>query len=106
MRRWVYFILAPPTGPMQTEADASGFVRKSAHGRIPRIQILTIEDMLGGKMPKLPPLPQPVQKILPARKKETPDQLELLLPFEGGAIKPAKGDFIDPRFDTRLIAAE
>jgi len=81
-------------------------VSKSAHGRIPRIQIATVEEMLADHMPKLPPLPQPSQVRPIARRKEAPDQLELLLPFEGGAIKPAVGDFIDPRFDARLIAAE
>jgi len=98
--------LTEPTGPMRTEAEAAGNVSKSAHGRIPRIQIATVEEMLADHMPKLPPLPQPSQVRPIARRKEAPDQLELLLPFEGGAIKPAVGDFIDPRFDARLIAAE
>lgn len=97
--------LAEPTGPMRTEADGAGYVTKSAHGRLPRIQIATIEDMLADRMPKLPPLPQPIQKISTARRKEHPDQLELLLPFEGGTIKPAAGEYIDPRFDVRLVAA-
>jgi DNA modification methylase len=97
--------LAEPTGPMRTEADSAGNLPKSAHGRIPRIQIATVEDMLADHMPKLPPLPQPVQKISVARRKEHPDQLELLLPFEGGVIRPAPGDFIDPRFDARLLAS-
>jgi site-specific DNA-methyltransferase (adenine-specific) len=98
--------LSEPTGPMRTEADAAGFVRKSAHGRLPRMQIVTIEEILSNRMPKLPPLPQPVQKPSIARKRMSPDQLELLLPFEGTAIKPAAGEFIDPRFDPRLVAAE
>jgi len=101
----VLITLADPTGPMKTEADSAGFVRKSAHGRLPRIQILTIEDMLADRMPKLPPLPQPVQARQIARRKEHPDQMELLLPFGGGeTIKPAPGDFVDPRFDARLLA--
>jgi site-specific DNA-methyltransferase (adenine-specific) len=98
--------LAEPTGPMQTEADAAGFVRKSAHGRMPRLQIVTIEDMLAGRMPKLPPLPQPAQKRATARRRQHPEQLELLLPFEGGGIKPIAGDYVDPRFDPRLVAAD
>jgi adenine specific DNA methylase Mod len=102
----VLISLAEPTGPMQTEADASGFVRKSAHGKLPRIQILTIEEMLANHLPKLPPLPQPAQATPTARRRESPDQLELLLPFEGGAIRPSAGDFVDPRFDVRLVAAE
>lgn len=98
--------LADPTKPMRTESDAAGYVRKSAHGRIPRMQVVTIAEMLDGLMPKLPPLPKPVEKIPTARRKEHPDQLELLLPFEGGSIKQMVGDFIDPRYDVRLIAAE
>jgi hypothetical protein len=76
------------------------------HGRLPRMQIVTIEDMLANRMPKLPPLPQPAQKVSTARKRMSPDQLELLLPFEGVTIKPTAGEFIDPRFDPRLVAAE
>jgi adenine specific DNA methylase Mod len=102
----VFVTLAEPTGPMQTEADGSGYVRKSAHGRMPRIQIVTIDNLLANRLPKLPPLPQPVQKISMARRRQHPDQLELLLPFEGAAIRAAAGEFIDPRFDPRLVAAE
>lgn len=98
--------LAEPTGPMRTEADAAGFVRKSAHGRLPHMQIVTIEEMLKGDMPKMPPLPQVARPSTAARRRKDGDQLELLLPFEGGTIKLPKGDFIDPRFDPRLIAAE
>jgi len=28
------------------------------------------------------------------------------LPFEGTSIQPKEGDYIDPRFDPRLVAAE
>jgi adenine specific DNA methylase Mod len=98
--------LAEPTGPMMKEADGSGFVRKSAHGRLPRMQIVTVEDMLANRMPKLPPLPQPAQKVSTARKRMSPDQLELLLPFEGTGLKVATGQFIDPRFDPRLVTEE
>ena len=97
--------LAEPTGPMSAEADGSGFVKKSAHGRLPRIQIATIDEILRGDRPKLPPLPQPDRSAGAARKRTAPDQLELLLPFAGGSIKLPKGDFIDPRYDSRLAAA-
>jgi site-specific DNA-methyltransferase (adenine-specific) len=97
--------LAEPTGPMQTEADGAGYVRKSAHGRLPRLQIVTIESLLADRMPKMPPLPQPARKLPTARRRLHPDQLEFLLPFEGGAIKPERGEFIDPRFDERLVSA-
>jgi len=94
----IFVCLAQPTSAMLKEARDAGFVAKSAHGRLPRIQILTIEDMLAGKMPKLPPLPQPERKLTPSLKRKDKDQLELLLPFAGEKIVPAKGVIVDPRF--------
>ena len=32
--------LAEPTGPMVREANDAGFVQRSAHGRLPRLQIV------------------------------------------------------------------
>jgi adenine specific DNA methylase Mod len=90
--------LMEPTSPMVSEAASAGFVKQSAHGRMPRLQIVTIEDLLDGKMPKLPPLPQPSSKPLAAVRSKNSEQLELLLPFEGKKIAPSKADFIDPRF--------
>jgi hypothetical protein len=83
---------------MMREATDAGFVARSAHGRIPRIQIATIEDILSGRMPRLPPLPVPERKLTPSLKRKDKDQLELLLPFEGEKIVPAKGIIVDPRF--------
>ena len=48
----VLITLENPTSPMASEAAAAGFVRKSAHGRLPRIQIVTIEEILDGRTPK------------------------------------------------------
>ncbi|MET2825832.1 site-specific DNA-methyltransferase [Mesorhizobium shangrilense] len=92
--------LAEPTQPMVREAADAGFVTRSAHGRLPRIQIATIEDMLSGRMPKLPPLPIPERKLTPSIRRKDKDQLELLLPFDGEKIIAAKGVFVDPRFVT------
>jgi DNA modification methylase len=53
-----------------------------------------------GRLPKLPPIPDRVEtkaKAKPRRRSDS-DQIELLLPFQGAAIKPAKGDFVDPRY--------
>jgi adenine specific DNA methylase Mod len=96
--------LVEPTGPMVSECAAAGFVAKSAHGRLPRLQIVTIADMLMGKMPKLPPIPEPARIARPTRKRDL-DQLELLLPLEGKKLSIGKGEFVDPRFDPRLIQA-
>jgi site-specific DNA-methyltransferase (adenine-specific) len=90
--------LAEPTGPMMREANDAGFVARSAHGRISRLQIVTIEDILSGRMPKLPPLPVPERKLTASVKGKDKDQLELLLPFDGEKIVPAKGVIVDPRF--------
>lgn len=94
----VLVTLAEPTAPMLHEAAAAGFVPRSAHGRLPRLQIVTVGDMLDGKGAKLPPLPQPERKLTPSRRRKDKDQLELLLPFEGEKIIPAKDVFVDPRF--------
>ena len=90
--------LVEPTSAMMTEANSSGYVRKSAHGRLPRIQVVTVTDLFAGRLPTLPPMPVAVRGAAPIRRKKVSEQLELLLPFEGGAIKPKKGEFVDPRF--------
>jgi adenine specific DNA methylase Mod len=92
----VIVTLEDPTGPMVSEANAAGNLAKSAHGRLPRLQVVTIADILDDRMPKLPPLPQPDRAVMRAPRKEHRGQLELLLPFAGDKILPALGDFIDP----------
>ncbi|WP_281406000.1 DNA methyltransferase [Mesorhizobium sp. B1-1-6] len=92
--------LAEATQPMIREAADAGFVMRSAHGRLPRIQIATIADMLSGRMPKLPPLPIPERKLTASVRRKDKDQLELLLPFDGEKVIPTKGVFVDPRFVT------
>jgi adenine specific DNA methylase Mod len=90
--------LVEPTGPMLKEATDAGFVNKSAHGRLPRLQIASIADVLDGRMPKLPPLPLPEKHPIRAPRRADRDQLELLLPFPGEKIAPRKDTFVDPRF--------
>ena len=50
----VFVTLASPTGPMQTEATKAGFYDTAYHGKVPKIQILTIADLFAGKKPQLP----------------------------------------------------
>ena len=83
---------------MIREAADAGFLPKSAHGRLPRLQIVTVENMLTGTGYKLPPLPLPEKKLTPSIKKRDANQLELLLPFAGEKIVPTKGTIVDPRF--------
>ncbi|MGN6771583.1 MAG: DNA methyltransferase [Rhizobiaceae bacterium] len=90
--------LTEPTAPMLREAHDARFVARSAHGRLPRLQVVTVEDILHDRV-KLPPLPQPERKLTPSRKRKDSDQLELLLPFAGEKIVPAnQGVVVDPRF--------
>ena len=44
----VFLSLEPPTSPMRREAASAGFY-ESPWGKHPRIQLLTMEDLLGGK---------------------------------------------------------
>jgi site-specific DNA-methyltransferase (adenine-specific) len=57
----VFITLEKSKKPMLDEATAAGFYRppEQPNHRIPRMQILTIEDLLvGGKQPELPRLAQ------------------------------------------------
>lgn len=52
----ILLTLEPPTGPMETAAARDGFYRSPGWGKeYRRIQILTIEDILDGKQPDVPP---------------------------------------------------
>ena len=48
----------PPTGPMKAEAASAGFYDSPWDGKHPRLQILTIKDLLEGKRVDMPPLGQ------------------------------------------------
>ena len=49
----VFMTLADSTGPMRTEAVKAGYY-ETIYGKYPKIQILTIEDVLSGKQPNIP----------------------------------------------------
>lgn len=52
----LFITLEKPTAPMLAEALADGFYYSPGWGKnYPRIQILTIEDLLHGKTPEMPP---------------------------------------------------
>ncbi|MBI2836438.1 MAG: site-specific DNA-methyltransferase [Chloroflexi bacterium] len=64
----VFVTLEKPTRPMSEEAALKGFYN-SPNGRdYPRLQILTIEEILGGKMAEIPPWIAPIAPP-PAAKK-------------------------------------
>ena len=50
----VFLTLAPPTSPMQVEATKAGFYDTAYHGKVPKIQILTIAELFAGKKPQIP----------------------------------------------------
>ena len=94
----VLVTLAEPTRAMVQEALSAGVVRRSAHGKLPRIQIVTAADLLDCRLPKLPPLPLPESHPVRAPRRRDKDQLELLLPFPGERVFQDKGVVVDPRF--------
>ena len=49
----VFVTLTPPTAPMIKEAASAGFYDTGTH-RVPRMQILTAEQILAGEKPRLP----------------------------------------------------
>jgi len=54
-----FVTLEPPTGPMQTEAVSAGFYHSPGWNKdYPKIQILTIEELLHGKAVDMPPQTQ------------------------------------------------
>jgi DNA methylase/Restriction endonuclease len=50
----IMITLREPTGPMKTEAAAAGFL-DTPFGKFRRLQVVTVRDLLDGKLPKLPP---------------------------------------------------
>jgi restriction endonuclease Mrr len=50
----VFVTLVKPTRPMLTEAVLAGFYEPPHHPKVPKIQILTVEELFDGKRPQLP----------------------------------------------------
>jgi DNA modification methylase len=51
-----FITLAEPTDPMMKEAVSAGFYQSQIMGEFPKIQILTIEQLMGGAEPRYPDL--------------------------------------------------
>jgi DNA-binding transcriptional ArsR family regulator len=58
----VFLTLEKPTRPMVEEAAMKGFYNSPNGRSYPRLQILTIEEILEGKKPDIPPWIAPVPK--------------------------------------------
>ena len=77
----VLITMYEPTQPMRAEAASGGFYQSQGWGKnYPRLQILTIEDLLGGKGIDMPPISQVSQtyKRAPRNKGDEGQQPSLL----------------------------
>lgn len=86
----LFICLYPPTRAMRAEAASAGIAR-TVHGKIPRLQIVALQEWFAGAKPKQPPvehLPSaaiaPSQKARAAAPRPDPKQPELPLPIVGG----------------------
>mgnify|MGYP003392522620 CR=1 FL=1 len=66
----VFVTLENPTRPMVEEAALKGFYHSPLGKDYPRLQILTIEEILAGKMPNIPPWIAPITQPAPAKKRQ------------------------------------
>ena len=66
----LFVTLAEPTREMVKEAAAAGHYESPFHGAVPKIQILTIEQLLAGERPVLPDLSRGEQTFKKAKKDE------------------------------------
>lgn len=72
----VFVTMKPPTKAMRDVANTSGIYKHPGDGReYPRLQIITVEEMLAGGRPKLPPTSSP---ILQAKRRGPADDQLLL----------------------------
>lgn len=85
----VFVCLAEPTRRMRQDAAGSGMV-STPHGRFQKIQIATIEDMLAGKRPDLPPAIETdafrhsLRPVRPAAAETPSDQMSFRFEIKGG----------------------
>ena len=66
----IFITLANPTKPMETEAAAKGFYKSPWGTEHPRLQILTIEELLHKKKPDIPPSVAPIKALPKTKRKE------------------------------------
>lgn len=71
----VFITLTRPTRPMLTEAVTAGFYEPPHHAKVPKIQVITVDDLFAGKQPQLPFVDTSVFK---RAAKEQADQPKLL----------------------------
>lgn len=86
----ILLCMEEPTGPMRKEATSAGFY-KSPWGKHPRLQILTIEDLLTGKTLDRPPAQTSVT-FKRAPKAEAPPMKGRPLDFEAVEDEPTDAE--------------
>ncbi len=72
----IFITLEEPSRDMKTEALSAGFYRSDSWGNFPRIQILTIDELLHGTAAKIPPQLSPYKQAQRVRQSEA-QQTEL-----------------------------
>ena len=85
-----FLSLEPPTSPMRREAASAGFY-ESPWGKHPRIQLLTIEDLLGGKTVDYPQTADVTFKKA-QRVRPNPSEKQKNLPMADEALDNQSGD--------------
>ncbi|MGI9069908.1 MAG: DNA methyltransferase [Bryobacteraceae bacterium] len=75
----IFITLAEPTKPMLTEAVKEGFY-ETVYGKFPRLQIVTVADLLSGKRPEIPLIDRTASGFKTAPK-EDKDTEQDALPF-------------------------
>ena len=50
----LFITLTEPTSHMKTEAVKAGFYDSPLHGKVPKLQIITIAELFEGKRPQIP----------------------------------------------------
>jgi site-specific DNA-methyltransferase (adenine-specific) len=107
----LFICLDEPTQAMQKEAVVAGFA-SVVHGRIPRLQIISIEGWFRGERPRMPPLEQlPYAAFsVPKRqgkskKRPDPNAPELPLSFQGGKQDKTTTTHFNPRMVTGAKSA-
>jgi DNA modification methylase len=68
----VFVTLAKPTKPLMTEAVAAGFCEPPYHAKVPKIQVLTVQELFAGKQPGLPMVDRSVFKRAAKEQGEQP----------------------------------
>ena len=86
----VFLSLEPPTSPMRREAASAGFY-ESPWGKHPRIQLLTIEDLLGGKSIDYPKDTDVTFKKA-QRVRSNPSEKQKILPMGGDSSENRNSD--------------